>query len=214
MLCKTSYRTVLGKRFDSGLGMIKVEVINTFLINAGKEFVILLRGTGDEKRTLPISIGQLEAQSIALQLNNVPFPRPLTHDLVKDIIEKLEAKVIRTEISALKDETFFATLIIESHGLTTMVDARPSDAIALSLRFNTPVFVDERVMDEAGVILSEENEQSAENAETSVIEPVLPDIEPTSLDLLKQQLNEAIAAEKYEDAAKLRDLINKQTKSN
>ena len=74
--------------------MIRVEVVNTFLVNMGKEFVILLKGTDDE-RTLPISIGQLEAQSIALQLNGIPFPRPLTHDLFKNVIAELDGKDLR-----------------------------------------------------------------------------------------------------------------------
>lgn len=192
--------------------MIRVEVVNTFLVNMGKEFVILLRGTEDE-RTLPISIGQLEAQSIALQLNEIPFPRPLTHDLFKNVLNELGSTVVRTEICALKDETFFARLIVQIGDKTVSVDARPSDAIALALRFSSPVFVDEQVMEEAGIIIPEADKQNTGIVdETSSAAETASEMTP--IELLRKKLNTAIAEERYEDAAQLRDEINKLTTSN
>jgi len=194
--------------------MIRVEVINTFLLNDGKEFVILLHGSeGNEQRTLPISIGQLEAQSIALQLNHIPFPRPLTHDLLKTLIEKLEGTVIKSEIYQLKDDTFFATIHFKIADQLLSIDARPSDAIALALRFSAPVYVAESVMSEAGVIIPESTVEKP-LAAGPVTEDGEKSTEPSTIDLLKQQLDNAIANERYEDAARIRDDINKQTKTN
>ncbi|MFP4162678.1 MAG: bifunctional nuclease domain-containing protein [Chitinispirillaceae bacterium] len=189
--------------------MIHVEVANTFLVNMGKEFVILLKGDGDD-RTLPISIGQLEAQSIAIQLNQIPFPRPLTHDLFKNLLGQLDCKFLRTEITELASETFYARLVVERDGKKVEIDSRPSDAIALALRFSSPIYVEEKVMDEAGIIIPEEykiDEQPPEQVEEELAEL-------TPLEKLQRQLNKAVEEERYEEAASLRDEIEKLTKSN
>jgi len=195
--------------------MLRVEVINTFLVNAGKEFVILLRSTEDD-RTLPISIGQLEAQSIAFQLNDIPFPRPLTHDLFKNVISETGWEVVRTEICDLKDDTFYARLYIQSDDRTIEMDARPSDAIAMALRFSSPIFVEESVMEEAGIIISEAELKKEKGEDTQENTETLYDSsrELTTVELLRKQLETAITAERYEEAARLRDEINKLTQSN
>lgn len=189
--------------------MIHVEVANTFLVNMGKEFVILLKGEEDE-RTLPISIGQLEAQSIAIQLNQIPFPRPLTHDLFKNLLGHLDCTFVRTEICNLANETFYARLVLEKDGKRMEIDSRPSDAIALALRFSSPIYVEEKVMDEAGIIIPEEykiDEQPPENVEEELAEL-------TPLEKLQRRLKKAVEEERYEDAAALRDEIDQLTKSN
>jgi len=196
--------------------MIHVEIVNTFLVNMGKEFVVLLRGADDE-RTLPISIGQLEAQSIAIVLNDIPFPRPLTHDLFKSVLLNLDCKVIRTEICDLVDETFYARLVLEMNGKKIEIDSRPSDAIALSLRFNAPIYVAEKVMDEASIIIPEESsteEFSLSKEQDSELEEVEDEVELSPLEALQKQLKKAIQDEKYEEAAKLRDEIEKIAQSN
>ena len=188
--------------------MIQVEVVNTFLVSAGKSFVILLRSTEDE-RTLPISIGQLEAQSIAFQLNEIAFPRPLTHDLFKNVISEIGGTVVRTEICALKDETFFAQLFLNVSGKDFSIDSRPSDAIALAMRFSAPIFVEESVMEEAGIILpDEELQKSGDNKSDGQSNSQR---EATTVELLQKQLQLAIEEERYEDAAHLRDEISKLT---
>lgn len=191
--------------------MIPVEVVNTFLVNMGKEFVILLRSTRDA-RTLPISIGQLEAQSIALQINSIPFSRPLTHDLFKNALDGLAAHVAQTEIYDLKEDTFFAHLTIQTNDNKLVLDARPSDAIALALRFAAPIFVHESVMDEAGIIIPDEEEH--ETAEPPSTPASDPSGETSPLELLRQKLEKAISGERYEDAAQIRDEMCKLTKSN
>ncbi len=182
--------------------MIPVEVVNSFLVSTGKEFVILLKSKVDE-RTLPISIGQLEAQSIAIALNNLPFPRPLTHDLFKNVLTEINCTLTSAIISDLTDETFYARLIIEINDETKEIDSRPSDAIAMALRFNAPIFVDEKVMDTAGVVVSEHSEDTEPDEQ----EGNAPELSP--LETLQKQLEKAIKEERYEDAAKIRDEINR-----
>ena len=189
--------------------MILVEVANTFLVNMGKEFVVLLKGYED-KRTLPISIGQLEAQSIAIQLNQVPFPRPLTHDLLKNVLEKVDCALVKIEICDLVDETYYAKLIFKQEQQNIEIDSRPSDAIALALRFAAPIYVSEHVMDNAGIIIPDETELEEQQEEER--EEEFANLTP--LEALKKQLREAIESESYEEAARLRDEIQKLTKSN
>ncbi len=182
--------------------MIPVEVVNSFLVSTGKEFVILLKSKVDE-RTLPISIGQLEAQSIAIALNNLPFPRPLTHDLFKNVLTAINCTLTSAIICDLTDDTFYARLIIEINGETKEIDSRPSDAIAMALRFNAPIFVDKKVMDAAGVVVSEQSDDTEPDEE----EGNAPELSP--LETLQKQLEKAINEERYEDAAKIRDEINR-----
>lgn len=193
--------------------MILVEVANTFLVNMGKEFVVLLRGAGDE-RTLPISIGQLEAQSIAIQLNQIPFPRPLTHDLFKTALTELDCRIIRIEICDLADETFYARLVLDKNGKIIEIDSRPSDAIALALRFAAPIYVDEKVMDEAGIIIPEDSHEESANEEKKIDASGEEELELTPLEKLQHQLKKAVDEERYEDAARIRDELNKMAKSN
>lgn len=195
--------------------MIHVEIVNTFLVNMGKEFVVLLRGANDE-RTLPISIGQLEAQSIAIVLNDIPFPRPLTHDLLKSVLTSLDCKLLHIEICDLIDETFYARLVLEKDGKKIEIDSRPSDAIALSLRLNAPIYVAEKVMDEASIIIPEESEtdEVSEFEQNSSEEDEEEEKNFSPLEALQKKLKKAIQDEKYEEAAKLRDEIEKIAQSN
>lgn len=195
--------------------MIHVKIVNTFLVNMGKEFVVLLRAAQDE-RTLPISIGQLEAQSIAIVLNDIPFPRPLTHDLFKSVLTRLNCKFLRMEICDLIDETFYAKLILEKDGKKIEIDSRPSDAIAISLRFNAPIYVAEKVMDEASIIIPEqsETEEASDYNQSSSEEEIEEEQNLSPLEALQKKLKKAIREEKYEEAAKLRDEIEKIAQSN
>ncbi|HEY2323303.1 MAG TPA: bifunctional nuclease family protein [Thermoanaerobaculia bacterium] len=109
----------------------------------------------EEKFFLPIWVGIFEANAIALQLENVATPRPMTHDLLKDMIGQLEGRVTRIVINDLRDSTFFAQIRILTGGKTLEVDARPSDAIALALRTEAPIFVAQAVLDQAQTISPE-----------------------------------------------------------
>ena len=109
----------------------------------------------DEKFFLPIWVGIFEANAIALQLENVSTPRPMTHDLLKNLLGELDAQVTRVVINDLRDSTFFAQIRVNTAGRTLEIDARPSDAIALALRVEAPIFVAQSVLDQAQTITPE-----------------------------------------------------------
>jgi bifunctional DNase/RNase len=178
--------------------MIPVKVDQLFLSNLG--FVVLLKSASDE-RTLPIFIGAAEAQAIAIVVNEVHVPRPLTHDLLKNLLELLECRLKRIEIVRIEEGTFYAALVVEWHGKDVRVDCRPSDAIAVALRAGAPLFVAEAVMAEAGRI-PEDSQAEGGGAAGTKGRPRL-----TPRELLERQLKKAIKEERYEDAARLRDEI-------
>lgn len=185
--------------------MIHVTVSQiSFYNNMG--FVVLLRGIED-KKSLPIFIGAPEAQSIALFMEHVKVPRPLTHDLFKNVMDNLECRMKRVEICDLKDNTFYAKLYLEYNGMESDIDARPSDAIAMALRFSAPIYVTDEVMNAAGIVIDEKTagEKGSEKQKKKYLSPV---------DSLKKQIAKAIKDERYEDAAKLRDELKKLTHSN
>jgi uncharacterized protein len=113
--------------------------------------IVVLKDEAD-KFFLPIWVGIFEANAIALQLENVATPRPMTHDLLKNMIADLDAHVARVVINDLRDSTFFAQIRVITGGRTLEVDARPSDAIALALRTEAPIFVAQSVLDQAQTI--------------------------------------------------------------
>jgi bifunctional DNase/RNase len=115
-------------------------------------------------RYLPIWIGHFEADAIAIPMQNVPVARPLTHDLLGGVISQLGAKLTRVVINELADETFYAKLIIDIEGRQVEVDSRPSDAIALAIRAKVPIFVEESVLDQAGMVFESESEEGEAEA--------------------------------------------------
>jgi bifunctional DNase/RNase len=171
---------------------------------------------------VPIFIAPLEAQSILIGLGNVKMPRPLTHDLFITALENLESSINRVEITSLKEGTYYAKLILESSGSETAIDARPSDCLALAVRVKCPIYIDEAVVDEAGIsvkmveeknkeLKSEDVVETAENADASMDAPSVPEVSPiahdTELASLKKLLENAIEEENYEEAARLRDKL-------
>ena len=110
--------------------------------------IVILKDDKD-KRALPIWVGIFEANAIALEIEKVSTPRPMTHDLIKNILEGLKAKVMKVIVNDLKDNTFYAQITLSLNGTETNIDSRPSDAIALALRVNAPIFVAEKVLKEA-----------------------------------------------------------------
>jgi len=116
-------------------------------------------------RYLPIWIGHFEADAIAIPMQNVPVQRPLTHDLLKGCIEQLGGKLTQVVINELADETFFAKLIVDAGGRHVEVDARPSDAIALAIRAKVPIFVEESVFEQAGLVFENEETEGEVEAE-------------------------------------------------
>jgi len=115
-------------------------------------YVVLLREKFGE-RTLPIWIGEPEALAIARSLDSIQYPRPLTHDLLKIVLDTFQAKVAKIEVVTLKDDTYFAKIYIECDNRLFIIDARPSDSIALAMRTKSVIFVDPKVMDKNGRVL-------------------------------------------------------------
>ena len=183
--------------------------------STGGAYAILLKELEGHRR-LPIIIGAFEAQAIALEMEGIKPPRPLTHDLLKQITDNLGAIVNEVIIDELRENTFFAKIIIEVSGLTQEIDARPSDAIALAVRAEAPIYVALAVMDTAAFIPSEEDEIEEIN---SGISPESkknkkPASKETKLAAMHDKLREAIEKEEYERAAKIRDDINRLTSDN
>jgi bifunctional DNase/RNase len=122
--------------------------------------IIILKDV-EEKRALPIWVGIFEANAIALELEKIATPRPMTHDLIKNILDGLGATVQQIVVNDLKDNTFFAVIEVNYNGNMVSVDARPSDAIALALRVNAPIFVTEKVVSKAkSMDIAEEKEET------------------------------------------------------
>ena len=162
------------------------------------------------KRKLPIIIGGFEAQAIALKLENIKPPRPFTHDLFKNIADVFHLHVNEIIIDELHNETFYAKVVCEVNGEVHEIDARPSDAIAIAVRFNAPLFVTEEIMNEAGI--KEEQKEDGEEDEVLQAEEVLPAalVSPNvRLEELQSALNDAISNENHEEAARLRDEITR-----
>jgi bifunctional DNase/RNase len=124
--------------------------------------VVLLREAGGERRVLPIYIGPEEAKAIALALEGVTTPRPMTHDLMRDLLTALGASVQRIVVTELRDSTFFAEVELALNGSTRRVSSRPSDAVALAVRVDAPIFASEDVLDDAANPAEEEGEQQQE----------------------------------------------------
>jgi bifunctional DNase/RNase len=126
--------------------MLRHMVISKLAVDSlTKNPIVILKEVGGE-RSLPIWIGLLEANAIASELEGIKFPRPMTHDLLKNIMDLVDVKVKRVEVCGLKNNTYFALLHITHNGKEISIDARPSDALALSLRFEAPIFAAEEVI--------------------------------------------------------------------
>ncbi|MBC7886097.1 MAG: bifunctional nuclease family protein [Saprospiraceae bacterium] len=167
-------------------------------------------GEEDGKRRLPIVIGGFEAQAIAVALENMTPNRPLTHDLFKNTLDAYEIEIKEVVINNLLDGIFYAQLICEQNGNVIQIDARTSDAISMAVRYGCPIYTFEFIMENAGVILDEEEE---EKKPTIGSKSKRSAIENMSLSGLEKLLEESLEKEDYERAAQLRDLINSKKTS-
>ena len=161
------------------------------------------------KRKLPIIIGGFEAQAIALKLENIKPPRPFTHDLFKQVADAFDLHVNEVLIDELHNETFYAKVICEMGGVVHEIDARPSDAMAMAVRFSAPIFVSEEIMNEAGIVEERPKEDEEQPAAEEVVEHQGAAPEPAQGESVAEELNrkleEAINREDYEEAARIRD---------
>lgn len=142
--------------------MVEMELVGVRVELPTNAPIVLLRERGGDRRLLPIFIGAPEATAIAFALEEVSTPRPMTHDLMKDVLDDLGVRLEQVHVTALKDATFYAELHLAIDGRTHQVSSRPSDAIALAARTGSPIYAAEAVLDEAGYTLTEEDEEQQE----------------------------------------------------
>lgn len=215
---------------------IRLDIIGLSSSHSQIGHYALVLGESNGNRRLPIIIGGSEAQAIALELENIKTNRPMTHDLIYNLARHFEINLLEVVINDLHEGIFYARLILEVDGEVHEIDSRPSDAVAIGVRFKVPIYTYETVLSEAGIIIDdtseggesfttgEENEFSLAEVEKS--DPIEeggtePEVEDElipvkkkkpsnkSLKQLQKQLDDALAGEDYEAAARLRDEINK-----
>ncbi len=196
----------------SNYNKVEVEIMGlSSSPSSGGAYALLLKEVYGNRR-LPIIIGAFEAQSIALELEGIKPPRPLTHDLLKSMIDNLGGTITEILVDELRENTFYAKITVEQSSLTNQVDSRPSDAIALAVRSRAQIFVADSVMDKASFIPSAEEQEDADAENYSLKQQ--PHQEPsasveTKIATLQDNLREALEKEDYERAASLRDEITK-----
>ncbi len=195
------------------MNKVQVEILGLSASpSSGGAYALLLKEVYGMRR-LPIIIGSFEAQSIALEMEGIKPPRPLTHDLLKTVIDNLGATITEIIIDELRDNTFYAKIKIEVATLINEIDSRPSDAIALAVRTGSPLYVSEEVMRLAAFIPSSEDTEEFEKEGDAPIsekeKSQKKNVQETKLAQLQDQLREAIEKEDYERAAKIRDEINR-----
>jgi len=156
--------------------MVEVVIDSIRVSLMSQQRIVILREKNAE-RYLPIWIGVYEAEAITIALQEVEVARPLTHDLLKNVFNQLDAHVVRVEVVALRDDTFFGNIVAETDGRTLNIDARPSDALAIAVRTHVPILVARTVMDSAG-ILPEEDLQEEQSAKPGQL-TAGPEIEET-----------------------------------
>lgn len=197
------------------MNKVEVEILGLSTSPASNGAYALILQEKHGSRRLPIIIGANEATAIALEIEGIKPPRPLTHDLIKTVIDSLGANLLEVIINDLHDGTFYAQLVLDGSGID--IDSRPSDAIALATRFNSPIFVFDEVMNEAAI--AGDGEESDEETEELIDEALSTSTTSqekhtetatlSPLEILEQELVKAIEKEDYETAALLRDEINK-----
>jgi bifunctional DNase/RNase len=171
-------RSISAKLYQQGNPMPKMVevVIDSVRVSlTNQQRIVVLREVNAD-RYLPIWIGPYEAESITIALQEIEVARPQTHDLIKNVMSSLNARLLRVEVVALRDDVFFGNLVIEYNGQTLDIDTRPSDALALAIRAHVPILVARDVMDAAGIV-PEQDVQSTElsSSQQAVQEPEEPE---------------------------------------
>ena len=190
---------------------IRLEIIGMSYSQSQSGAYALILGEKGGKRRLPIIIGGFEAQSIAIELEKIKTPRPLTHDLFKSFAESFGITISEVIINKFSEGVFYAALICNNGNSDLEIDSRTSDAIALALRFKCPIYTFESIMVAAGILIDEESEKSkiTEPMDSGLVEE---EYEFTDFTLaeLHQMLQASIENEEYEKASRIRDEINKR----
>jgi len=195
--------------------LVELEILGLSSNHSQSGSFTLVMGEVDGLRRLPIVIGMFEAQAIAIEIEKIIPNRPMTHDLFKSFSDSFQFEIEKIVISEMKEGVFYAKIHSKSEMALVEIDSRPSDAIAIAVRFGAAIFCSEKVLSEAGIEFSEEHKkEEAKKPSKSVAskgaspkESLLKDF---SLDKLNSLLDKAILDEDYEKAARIRDEINKR----
>lgn len=192
---------------------IKLEILGLSSSQSTTGSFALVLGELGGKRRLPIIIGMFEAQAIAIEIEKIIPNRPMTHDLFKSFAHEFNFSINEIVISNLKEGVFFAKIVCEkADGTFIEIDARPSDAIAIGLRFKAPIYTFENILAEAGIEFTgdiEEEEETAKVKEKATTKAPAS-LKDYSVDKLNELLSEAIQQEDYERAAQIRDELAKR----
>ncbi|MDQ3395245.1 MAG: bifunctional nuclease family protein [Bacteroidota bacterium] len=195
---------------------IKLEILGLSSSQSQSGSFALVLGEKRGSRRLPIIIGMFEAQAIAIEIEKITPNRPMTHDLFKSFAHSFDFEVSEIIISDLKEGVFFAKIVCTNGSKSVDIDARPSDAIAVGLRFNVPIYTYENILSEAGIELTDETE-TATDFKKEEIKPSSgrkkatgDQLKDLGYDKLQEMLNTALEKEDYERAAKIRDEMNKR----
>ena len=206
------------------MGKIKLNVLGISYSQTQSGAYALVLSEEEGNRRIPIIVGGFEAQAIAIELEGLAPPRPLTHDLFKDFAQSYGIRILEVNIHKLEDGVFFASILCDNGDTQITLDARTSDAIALALRFKCPIYTTDDIVEKAGIVLDFEK---GSNLETPIIpeeekiqtpkekvkkRTILPDLSETPMDELKSLLADAVSKEDYERASEVRDEINRRSK--
>lgn len=179
-------------------------------VTQSNNYAVVLGEQGGSRR-LPIVIGGFEAQAIAVALEGMLPNRPLTHDLFKSTLDTFHIQVKEVIINNLLEGIFYARLVCLHNGEIIEIDSRTSDALAIAVRFACPIYTYEFILDAAGVELQDPSDDDTEDNEEFGIDSPESEISRMSIEQLRTALDEVLAAEDYESAARIRDEINKRT---
>lgn len=197
------------------MSKIKLKILGLSSSQSQSGSFALVMGEVKGNRRLPIIIGMFEAQAIAIEIEKIVPNRPMTHDLFKSFAESFNFSVLEIVISDLREGVFYAKIVCTDGNQTLEIDARPSDAIAIGLRFSVPIYTFENIMSEAGIVLSESDDIEEdsiipdEEEDTGEASP-LDQIKKYSYDKLQEMLDDALENEDYEKAAQIRDEMNRR----
>ena len=207
---------------------IKLNVLGISYSQTQSGAYALVLSEEEGSRRIPIIVGGFEAQAIAIELEGLTPPRPLTHDLFKKFSDSYGIRLLEVNIHKLDEGVFFANILCDNGDHQITLDARTSDAIALALRFHCPIYTTEEIVEKAGIVLDfekgtgleESGEESGEDSpsedvvekpEKSVKRTIYPGLSENSMEELKTMLAEAVANEDYEKASEIRDEINRRS---
>ncbi len=203
------------KGAEKGMHKIRLNILGLSVSQTQSGAYALVLAEENGERRIPIIIGPVEAQAIAIQLEGLKPPRPLTHDLIKNMAMAFDIALLEVTIYKLEEGIFYSELLCEMDGKEIRIDSRTSDAVALALRFRCPIYTTEDILKKSGIILDLEDEESPVrniSEKDDFNEPEVSTYSQYSLNELNEMIDEAVRNEDYEKASIIRDELKKRKK--